>query len=310
MAIAFWGRMKTFEKARSFMMEQARPLEQALFTYHFEDGDAADVLAELARYQNEDGGFGHALEPDFRYAGSSVLATSVALQTLRQLEVAADEPLVRGAMRYLRETLDETRPSWYLISEFPDDVPSAPWWHGYAGRAPDGFLPNPTAEITGYLWEYPALAPEDVRLRLTEASLAWLEQAEELDMFMLPCYLRLYLTEALPPEVKERLEEKLRELLATAVVTDPAAWDEYVFMPIHAADSPDSPFADMFAGFIQANLDYLVQTQADDGSWPPPWSWGDFFPDTWAQARREWAGILTLRNLRVLRNFGQLGSFI
>ena len=299
-----------FEKARSFMMEQARPLEAALFAYHFENGRAADVLIELARCQNEDGGFGRALEPDFRYAGSSVLATSAALRTLGQLDVPADEPLAQGAMRYLLDNLDETRPSWCLVPAFPDDVPAAPWWHGYADRVPDGFLANPSAEITGYLWQYAALAPEDVRLRLTEASLAWLEQAEEADMFTLPCYLRLYQTEALPPDVKARLEGKLRELLATAVVTDPAAWDEYVFMPLHAVHSPDSPFADMFAAAIQANLDYLIQTQADDGSWPPPWSWGDFFPDTWAQARREWAGILTLHNLRVLRNFGQLGSFI
>lgn len=292
--------VEPFEKAKNFILEQARPLEAALFTYHFEDGRAADVLTELARYQNEDGGFGRALEPDFRYAGSSVLATSVALQTLGQLGVSADEPLVQGAMRYLLDNLDASRPSWYLIPTFPDDVPSAPWWHGYMDRVPDGFLANPSAEITGYLWKYAPLAPEDVRLRLTEASLAYLEQAEEIDMHTLPCYLHLFQTEELPRQVRERMEGKLRGLLATAVVTDPAAWDEYVFMPIHAAHSPDSPFADMFAGSIQANLDYLMQNQADDGSWPPPWSWGDFFADTWMQARREWAGILTLHNLRAL----------
>ncbi len=298
--------VEPFEKAKTFILEQARPLEAALFTYHFEDGDATDVLTELVRYQNEDGGFGHALEPDFRYTGSSVLATSVALQTLRQLGASAAEPLVQGAMRYLRENLDESRPSWYLIPAFPEDVPAAPWWHGYADRVPDGFLANPTVEITGYLWEYAALAPEDVRRELTEVSLAWLEQAEELDMFMLPCYLRLFQTPSLPPEVKERLEGKLRELLVTAVVTDPAAWTEYSFMPLHAANSPDSPFAGMFEAAIQANLDYLIQSQMDDGSWLPPWSWGDFFADTWAQARQEWAGILTLHNLHALRNFGRL----
>ncbi|NKQ34593.1 MAG: hypothetical protein HF973_03155 [Chloroflexi bacterium] len=298
--------MKTFEKAKTFMTERARPLESVLFAYHFENGRTADVLTELSRYQNEDGGFGRALEPDFRYAGSSVLATSVALQTLRQLDVSAAEPLVQGAMRYLLKNLDETRPSWYLISKFPGDVPSAPWWHGYVARVPDGFLANPTAEITGYLWEYPTLAPEDVRLRLTEVSLAHLEQAEEMDMFTLPCYLRLFQTPSLLPDVKKQMEVKLRELLGTAVAPDPAAWEEYVFTPLHAADSPDSPFAGMFDATIQANLDYLIQSQADDGSWPPPWSWGDFFADTWAQVRQEWAGILTLHNLHALRNFGRL----
>ncbi|MEW5785694.1 MAG: hypothetical protein AB1767_11595 [Bacillota bacterium] len=34
--------------------------------------------------------------------------------------------------------------------------------------------------------------------------------------------------------------------------------------------------------------------------------WRDDYPDAWPEARRKWSGILTLRNLRVLANFGRL----
>lgn len=53
-----------FEKARAFVYRNARPLDLARFQYHFEDGSKAAVMRALSYYQNEDGGFGHAVEAD------------------------------------------------------------------------------------------------------------------------------------------------------------------------------------------------------------------------------------------------------
>jgi len=39
-------------------------LELARWQIHFEDGSRENVLQMLEVYQNEDGGFGHGLEPD------------------------------------------------------------------------------------------------------------------------------------------------------------------------------------------------------------------------------------------------------
>ena len=76
------------ERARAFIDTQGRPLERSLYAYHFEDGSAEAVLAELGRFQNDDGGFGHGIEPDLQTPDSSVLGTTVALQTLRSLHAA------------------------------------------------------------------------------------------------------------------------------------------------------------------------------------------------------------------------------
>ena len=75
--------------------DEVRPLEQQLYRYHFDGGTAAEVITELARFQNADGGFGHGLEPDLRLAGSSVIATTVALQRCR--EIHAPERCPPGA---------------------------------------------------------------------------------------------------------------------------------------------------------------------------------------------------------------------
>lgn len=56
--------MTIFEKTRMFVYRNSRPLDIARWQYHFEDGSKEAVLTALAPYQNEDGGFGHALEPD------------------------------------------------------------------------------------------------------------------------------------------------------------------------------------------------------------------------------------------------------
>ena len=60
-----------YERARAFIRSQARPLDQRLFEYLFESGPGRAVISELERYQNSDGGLGHALEPDFRLKASS-----------------------------------------------------------------------------------------------------------------------------------------------------------------------------------------------------------------------------------------------
>ena len=64
-----------FDRAKNFIQTQGRPLEQALFKLEFENGSVDDVLIQLGEYQNPDGGFGNALEPDVRTPTSSALRT-------------------------------------------------------------------------------------------------------------------------------------------------------------------------------------------------------------------------------------------
>ena len=76
-----------FSKARDFIVERARPLEKALYRFHFESGAKEDVVHEVRAYQNADGGFGHALESDLRTPESSVICTVRGVQLLTQIGV-------------------------------------------------------------------------------------------------------------------------------------------------------------------------------------------------------------------------------
>jgi hypothetical protein len=87
-----------YTRARAFLRRNARPLDFARFQYHFENGSQEAVLTALAAYQNPDGGFGHALEPDAWNPNSSPMQTG--LQPHR-LFGRVYSPLCRSTQRFV-----------------------------------------------------------------------------------------------------------------------------------------------------------------------------------------------------------------
>lgn len=300
-----------WERARAFMISTARPLEQALFAREFEHGADDEVYTHLSAFQNADGGFGNALEPDLRASASSALATSVALQTLRSMNAPTDHPLVQGAMRYLVNTYDRETQRWPIIPPAAQAAPHAPWWE-YDAELPQRFgqyLANPRAELLGYCYDYADHMPQPMRDQLTTSVLAHIEQApDDMDMHDLLCYARLLETRSLPDIVRAPLHEKLTRIVERTVERDPARWAEYGLQPLTIVASPESPFAPMLADAIEANLDYVIAQQQADGSWGPSWSWATFYPDAWPVAERDWKSVLTLGNLQRLRAWGRIAA--
>ena len=94
-----------FSQAQKFLLTQARPLERARYRFHFENAPAAEFRNELATFQNADGGFGRALEPDFRLPASSAIATAMGFQYLREAGVSARDPMVLAAVLQKGPTL-------------------------------------------------------------------------------------------------------------------------------------------------------------------------------------------------------------
>ena len=286
--------------AEQFLRELARPLEAALWRYHFAHGAAADVARELARFQNPDGGFGHGLEPDLRTPASSAVATSHALQILRELPAPVAEELRRGALAFLRATYDAPNRVWPIIPPTANHAPHAPWWTTKDLAASwNHFRANPTAELAGYLddprWQQEVIAH----------ALAYLAaQPDAMGMHELLCFVRLADAVALPAAA----QEKLARAVAATVERDPAKWRGYGLRPLGVVQSPVSPYYPALREAVAANLDYLIAEQGADGAWPPTWSWGPLYPETWPRARREWQGVLTLDALRRLRVFDRLGA--
>jgi hypothetical protein len=264
------------------------------------------VWEALQSFQNEDGGFGHAIEPDFRYTGSSALATTVGLQHLSRLGADADNPLVRKAIQYLSNTFNPEITGWESIPREVDDFPRAIWWNYQEPTKDLQAWSNPNPEIIGYLNEFKGMADDEFVATLTQYALDCLYALpDKLEMHVLLCYLRM--AERLPQKQQEIAYAKLDRAVQLTVSTNPDEWTSYCLVPLQVMHSPQSRYASMFDEAVQRNLDVLIDTQGEDGAWSPTWHWGRF-EEHWEIARREWKGILTLENLRLLRAFGRIES--
>ncbi|MBI5959039.1 MAG: hypothetical protein HY866_09910 [Chloroflexi bacterium] len=295
------------DKAAAFFEDHARPLERRLYAYHFQAGSRESVLEELAKFQNPDGGFGHALEPDFRLPESSALATTHALQILREMGAAPSHPLVQKSIRYLVSTYNADHMVWPMIPPHTSQAPHAPWWTYRDDLSL--WINNPRPEVVGYFFEYESLVPGDLCARLLEAVVNHLESLPESTEMHddLLCYVRLAETKTLPENARVRIVNKIEQIAARSITTDPAAWSGYAFRPLKLVGHPGALCAAQFAAAVQLNLDYEIEHQGDDGAWHPYWTWGDLFPEAWPVAAQEWRGVLTLNTLKALRAFARLG---
>jgi hypothetical protein len=290
----------SFRRARDFIRTQARPLERALFAHELEGAPREPVVEALAAYRNPDGGFGGALEPDLRMPASTVLATSTALDVLRELGADDAEPLVRGALAWTVARFDPEIPGWRYVPADVDTVPHAPWWSWELHRpgGPWDHLVNPGARLLSHLSHWPRLAPRplvDSLSRAFEKHVTALTVDVGGDSLHYAAQVENDATRA-----------KLRELAVATVIRDPAAWSSYCAKPLKLAPLPDSPLAECLTSETALNLDWEIDQQAPDGSWLPSWSWQGHFPEAWEVARREWQGELTLRTLRSLRAWGRI----
>lgn len=293
------------ERAVSFLMKSARPLEKALFNHRFCGGSTGEVLAAMAPFQNSDGGFGHGLEPDLRLAESSVLCTTFALDILVELRIPGDGPFVVRAISYLLETHDHTNHVWPIVPDSAEASPHAPWWNRAGLQETFGhFLVNPRAKICGYLFYYGSLNPEPFRLDLLTRVFGGLATAKaSVPGDVLLNYLALSQCLHLPKGAQAKLKKSLVTMIPASVETDESRWGAYCLKPMWVVKSPQSPHLSHIPEALERSLDYEIEHQEEDGSWKPFWNWAGTYPESWALAEVEWRGILTLEMLTVMAAF-------
>ena len=114
-------------RIRRWIERNARPLEWALYRQKFENGSESAVLESLSAYQNPDGGFGYALEPDDWNQNSTLNATLYAMQLMLNVGVT-QHPLMEGALRFLRSEACFRNGEWQFCTPSSRDYPHAPWW--------------------------------------------------------------------------------------------------------------------------------------------------------------------------------------
>jgi hypothetical protein len=281
-----------FDAAAAFIAGNARVIDRRRFQRLFGDGPARPVRDAVAAYRNDDGGFGHALEPDLRDPASQPAATEMALRLMDETG-SWDDELVRGACDWL-ESVAPAEGGAVAVNPSVTDWPHAPWWVPEAG-------PSASLIQTGLIAG--TLHARNVRHawldRATETMWSRLDAVTEpaaYDMFGILAFLQHVPDRKRARTVFERVGPLI--LSRNLVALDPDAPGE-VHSPLAFAPEPDSLARALFdEATIKAHLDHLAQAQRDDGGWT--FNWPAWSP----AAEREWRGFLTVDNLRILRANG------
>ena len=296
------------EAAERFVWHAARLLERQRFAHLFRNPRPGRVIAALGAYQNEDGGFGESLEPDFRGPISQPLCTEQALRVLDELD-ALDAPCVAATLAHLaRVSAPDGGVPNVLASA--TNYPRAPWWQ------PDPAQPGcllPTASIaallhkqgvrhawlapaTSFSWQAIDALPSRLRTRASRLELLQvLYEARAAVLFL----------DWVPERARaERVAEALgAALLAEGVLQhDPHASGEAAG-PLDFAPVPGSLARRWFDdATIARHLDGLSEAQADDGGWPISWQ-------VWTpSAGLEWQALQTIERLKTLRAYGRFAD--
>ncbi|MBM7585149.1 hypothetical protein JOC86_001691 [Bacillus pakistanensis] len=296
-----------FEEAGEFIKRNGRSLEAECFRFLFEKGKADTVIAETVKYQNEDGGFGHGMESDFRLPLSSPLATSVGLRHLVTVGGNEAETSIRKAIQYLEKTYDVDRKGWFAVSKEVNDYPHTPWWHFNEKEGLtviDYSWGNPTAEILAYLYQNRQFVH---MLNIDDLVITAISKLENKVDFQseheLYCYVKLH--EVLPNELKNRLEAPLKKGVQQLIQLDESKWNEYVPTPLDFVKNPAQNDFGIPTEKIEKNLDFLLEELVEKGKISP--SWGkSFYGEGFENAYEEWQGVLTLDALIILAHFDRI----
>lgn len=285
-----------YGRARAFLRDNARILEQRLAETRFDGADPAPAVAAVGAYRNPDGGFGHSLEPDSRCPTSQPLYAQVALEALRTAGARPEEAVLTSLCDHLASVAAPGGAVPLMLPGFAA-YPRAAHWQGVDELPPDL---NPTAALVGLLHGFGATHPW-----LDDAT-AWCLDTLEADglpaeAHALHCVLTL-LEHSPDQERAGGIAAGLADALGTAAFyrADPDD-PEYGVTPLDLAPEPASPWRKLFADdLIAAHLDALAAEQQPDGGWPIRWE-PPTEPSTW-----EWRGMVTLRALTSVVADGRL----
>ncbi len=286
-----------FAAGDRFLLNQARLLERRLFATCFLGQPGAGVVDALRGYQNDDGGFGHALEPDKRCPASLPIDVETAFQALAAAGTV-DHDMVTRACDFLARAARETGAGGAVPLAFPviESFPRAEHWTEWT------YSPglNPTAGLVGLLYQLGVDHP----WRSAGAAYCW----RQLESGGLPGDAHalketLVFLEHVPDRDRaDRHAAALASNLAGIPMfhLDPDA-PGYGLSPLDIAPRATSRWRTLFTDLqINAHLDRAQKNQQADGGWPITWE-----PPSQA-ALCEWRGIVTLGALRTLTSYGRL----
>ena len=287
--------------AIKYILENARPLELAIYKYYFENESNHAVVDELSKFQNSDGGFGNALEPDFFNPNSSPIATNDAINTLYCVNALnKNSDMVKGIVKYLasHDSLDEDKKRWLFAIDSNKDYPHAIWWE----KKGDGISKfNPSISLAAFITCYGNRT--SLYEEIIKEGFEYLQTGGEISGDDINCYLLAYelLTANSISNIVnlDTCKDLLCKAIKNCICKDIEKYGvEYVPMPSVIFTGRHLEFiTPEIKPLITAEKDILGKLQMEDGGFDITWKWYTPYPDEYEQARAWWRPRITIEKL-------------
>ncbi len=301
----------TFKSAREFIYRNARPLDLALWQYHFEKENNEAVIKALSYYQNDDGGFAHGLEPDSLNPYSSPIQTWVATEIINEIELDdAKHPMIKKILAYLASKQDFENNFWLNTVKTNNDFPHAPWWHYKESESIDY---NPTACLAGFIIYYVDKNSELYHLgvKIAHQAIAHFHSVKTInEMHTIANYVSLlkYIEKAnvISEFDIDSLKIQLRKQVTSLITKDTNTWkSSYVCKPSRFIDGKSSIFYQDNKELADYECRFIIQSQLADGSYEVPWHWQSYQKE-WLISENWWKSDIIIKNMLYLKGFDLL----
>ncbi|MEO2506958.1 hypothetical protein ABHA01_04105 [Clostridium paraputrificum] len=302
--------MDYYTLAKKFILKNSRPLDMARWNYLFEDGSKEDVISVLKTYQNDDGGFANALEPDCWNINSTPLQTWVATQIIKEINLDdKNHPIIKGILDYLSSKDEFDGHRWHGLNTVVtnDNYPHAPWW-SYRQKQESTY--NPTASLIGFILKY---AEKDTAIyrsacELSEEAYDYFKKNFPLEsMHESACFVELYhyMKECSIFNLldMEEFKKLLQKQIKQVITYDTKIWStDYICKPSLFINSKSSDFYLENKEICDFEYEFILKTQNEDGSWGVTWDWNDY-PEQWAISKNWWQSDIIIKNIKYIREF-------
>lgn len=261
--------MTVFEKAKAFIYRNARPLDLARWQYHFENGNKENILKALYFYQNDDGGFGHAIEADSFNPNSAPIQTWAATEILREIDFKdKNHPIIKGILNYLDSgsDFDTLNNQWLNTVPSNNNYPHAVWWQ--YGENGSEFKYNPTACLAGFIIRFADKNSELYKKGCNIAKQAFeyfIKNVPFEEMHITNCFIRLYEYCSEADSVlfdMSVFKNKLIEQVNSNICKDTDKWQkEYVTLPSSFIKNKKSIFYTDNSDIAEAECEFILNNQ-------------------------------------------------
>ena len=307
---------KGFDEVRRWMHRNARHLELTLWRHEFENGGREAVLDALSFYQNEDGGFGNALEPDSWNPNSAPYTTAHAIGILTKIGFTdVRHPIVNGILRFLDGGAYFSENGWEWSIPTNNDYPHAPWWN--FRRADSATQFGLSCDIACFVL---SVCEKDSALygktvTVIQNIVDGLRKPIEYDVAGGNVHGICNLAQALRKhDMLEKfdaafLPETAKKMVANAIGLDDTKRKEVGRSVLEYAGNPESVYYNDYKDAAQQELDLLIQTRPGRSVWGINWTWYENmekYTDAFAISENWWKGIRAVSNMRVLKSFNRL----